>query len=66
MRQTYGACVHAVGTVLAVRQKLMLHADIRTTMNPYEDVLTDEMEQAQWLDLRLAGPTDRRCNQFGE
>jgi len=46
MRQTYGACAHAVGTVLAVRQKLMLHADIRTTMNPYGDVLTDEMEQA--------------------
>jgi hypothetical protein len=64
MRHTYGACVHAVGTVLAVRQKLMLYANIRTTMNPYGDVVTDETRK--WLDLRLAGPTDRRCNQVGE
>jgi integrase len=29
-----------------VQQKLMRHADIRTTMNLYGDVVTDEMAQA--------------------
>lgn len=33
----------AVGTPIAVQQKLMRHADIRTTMNVYGDVVTDEM-----------------------
>jgi len=31
---------------IAVQQKLMRHADIRTTMNVYGDVVTDEMQQA--------------------
>jgi integrase len=35
-----------VGTTVAVQQKLMRHADIRTTMNVYGDVVTDEMSQA--------------------
>jgi len=30
----------------AVQQKLMRHADIRTTMNIYGSVVTDQMEQA--------------------
>ena len=30
-------------SVIAVQQKLMRHADIRTTMNIYGDVLTVEM-----------------------
>jgi len=29
-----------------VQQKLMRHADIRTTMNVYGDVVTDEMARA--------------------
>jgi integrase len=29
-----------------VQQKLMRHADIRTTMNTYGDVVTDEMSRA--------------------
>jgi integrase len=29
-----------------VQQKLMRHADIRTTMNVYGDVVTDEMQEA--------------------
>ena len=33
-------------SVIAVQQKLMRHADIRTTMNIYGDVVTDEMSQA--------------------
>ena len=46
MRHTYRSWLDAVGTPLAVQQKLMRHADIRTTMNVYGDVVTDEMQQA--------------------
>jgi integrase len=35
-----------VGTSIAVQQKMMRHADIRTTMNIYGDVVTDEMTTA--------------------
>jgi len=33
-------------SALSVQQKLMRHAGIRTTMNIYGDVVTDEMQQA--------------------
>ena len=46
MRHTYRSWLDAVGTPIAVQQKLMRHADIRTTMNTYGDVVTDEMTQA--------------------
>ncbi len=46
MRHTYRSWLDAVGTPIAVQQKLMRHADIRTTMNTYGDVVTDEMAQA--------------------
>jgi integrase len=36
----------AVETPIAVQQKLMRHADIRTTMNVYGDVVTNEMREA--------------------
>jgi integrase len=36
----------AVWAPIAVQQKLMRHADIRTTMNTYGDVVTDEMVRA--------------------
>jgi integrase len=35
-----------VGTPIAVQQKLMRHSDIRTTMNIYGDIVTDEMTVA--------------------
>ncbi len=35
-----------VGTPVAVQQKMMRHADIRTTFNIYGDVVTDEMNTA--------------------
>lgn len=38
MRHTYRSWLDAVGTPIAVQQKLMRHADIRTTMNMYGDV----------------------------
>jgi integrase len=43
-----------VGTPIAVQQKLMRHAHIRTTMNVYGDVVTDEMAQAHSRVVRLA------------
>jgi len=46
MRHTYRSWLDAVGTPIAVQQKLMRHADIRTTMNVYGDVVTDEMSVA--------------------
>ncbi len=46
MRHTYRSWLDAVGTPIAVQQKLMRHADIRTTMNVYGDVVTDEMSLA--------------------
>jgi len=47
MRHTYRSWLDAVGTPIAVQQRLMRHADIRTTMNVYGDIVTDEMAQAQ-------------------
>jgi len=46
LRHTYRSWLDAVGTPIAVQQKLMRHADIRTTMNVYGDVVTDEMARA--------------------
>lgn len=46
MRHSYRSWLDAVGTPIAVQQKLMRHADIRTTMNVYGDVVTNEMAQA--------------------
>ncbi len=51
-RHTYRSWLDAVGTPIAVQQKMMRHADIRTTMNIYGDVVTDEMENAG---IRVAG-----------
>jgi integrase len=46
MRQTYSSWLDAVGTPVAVKQKMMRHAGIRTTMNVYGDVVTDQMSRA--------------------
>jgi integrase len=56
MRHTYRSWLDAVGTPIAVQQKLMRHADIRTTMNVYGDVVTDEMREAQERVVKLALP----------
>ena len=45
-RHTYRSWLDAVGTPVAVQQKMMRHSDIRTTMNVYGDVVTDEMATA--------------------
>jgi integrase len=54
LRHTYRSWLDAVGTPIAVQQKLMRHADIRTTMNVYGDIVTDEMTIASGKVTRLA------------
>ena len=54
LRHTYRSWLDAVGTSIAVQQKLMRHADIRTTMNIYGDVVTGEMAEANAKVARLA------------
>jgi len=54
MRHSYRVWLDAVGTPVAVQQKLMRHAGIRTTMNVYGDVVTDEMARAASKVPRLA------------
>jgi integrase len=71
-RHTHRAWLDAVGTPVAVQQKMMRHSDMRTTMNIYGDVVTDEMEQAHGKVVRLgtfSGVTDRKwiargCNRW--
>lgn len=45
-RHTYRTWLDSLGTPVGVQQRLMRHTDIRTTMNQYGDVLTDDMRQA--------------------
>jgi integrase len=45
-RHTYRSWLDAVGTPIAIQQKMMRHTDIRTTMNVYGDVVTGEMAHA--------------------
>jgi len=47
LRHTYRTWLDSVGTPVGVQQKLMRHADIRTTMNIYGDAVTPDMVQAQ-------------------
>ena len=53
-RHSYRSWLDAAGTNVAVQQKLMRHSDIRTTMNIYGDVVTDEMAQAHSKVVRMA------------
>jgi integrase len=53
-RHTYRSWLDAVGTPIAVQQKLMRHSDIRTTMNVYGDVVTDEMAKSHSKVVGLA------------
>jgi integrase len=53
-RHTYRSWLDAVKTPIAVQQKMMRHTDIRTTMNVYGDVVTDEMSTASLKVAELA------------
>jgi integrase len=58
-RHTYRSWLDAVGTSIAVQQKCMRHADIRTTMNIYGGVVTDEMAEAA---AKVAGMAFKSAN----
>src|SRR5258708_25574661 len=45
-QHTCRSWLDAVGTPIAVQQKMMRHTDIRTTLNIYGDVVTNEMAEA--------------------
>jgi integrase len=65
MRHTNRSWLDAVGTTLAVQQKLMRHASITTTMNTYGQVVTNEMELASGKVARLAlngAQTERKAS----
>ena len=46
--------IDAVGTPIGVQQKLMRHADIRTTMNIYGDAASADMREAHSKIVQLA------------
>jgi integrase len=54
MRHTYRTWLDSVGTSVGVQQKLMRHADIRTTMNIYGDAVTQDMSTAHDKVVSLA------------
>lgn len=54
MRHSYRSWLDAVGTPIAVQQRMMRHTDIRTTLNIYGDVVTDEMSEAHAKVVGLA------------
>jgi integrase len=56
LRHSYRSWLDAVGTSIAVQQKLMRHSDIRTTMNVYGDVVTNEMAEAHAKVVQMAIP----------
>lgn len=65
LRHTYRSWLDSVGTPVGVQQKLMRHADIRTTMNVYGDAATDEMTQAHSKVVGLAlngAQTERKAS----
>jgi integrase len=53
-RHTYRTWLDSVGAPVGVQQKLMRHADIRTTMNIYGDAVTPDMRKAQRKVVGLA------------
>ena len=53
-RHTYRTWLDSVGTPVGVQQKLMRHADIRTTMNIYGDAATPDMREAHGKIVGLA------------
>jgi len=53
-RHTYRTWLDSVGTPVGVQQKLMRHSDIRTTMNIYGDVVTEDVREASQKVARIA------------
>jgi integrase len=57
LRHTYRSLLDAAGTQVSVQQKLMRHADIRTTFNIYGNVITNEMAEANSKIVRMVLPS---------
>jgi integrase len=55
-RHTYRSWLDATGAAISVQQKMMRHASIKTTMDIYGDVVTDEMSTASRKVAELAFP----------
>jgi len=55
-RHTYRTWLDSVGTPVGVQQKLMRHADVRTTMNIYGDAQTEDMRSAHEKVVQRAMP----------
>ena len=55
-RHTHRSWLDSVGTPVGVQQKLMRHADIRTTLNLYGDAFTTDMRAAHEKVVRMALP----------
>jgi len=53
-RHSYRMWIDAIGTPIGVQQKLMRHADIRTTMNIYGDAASEDMREAHGKIVQLA------------
>lgn len=53
-RHTHRTWLDSVGTPVGVQQKLMRHADIRTTMNIYGDAMTADLRKAHQKVVNLA------------
>jgi len=53
LRHTYRSWLDSIGTPVGVQQKLMRHADVRTTMQ-YGEAFTDDMAEAQSKVVHLA------------
>lgn len=54
LRHTYRTWLDSIGTPVGVQQRLMRHADIRTTMNVYGDAATADMAEAHGKIVGLA------------
>ncbi len=55
-RHTYRSWLDATGAPISVQQKMMRHSSIKTTMDIYGDVVTDEMNTATRKVAELAFP----------
>jgi integrase len=57
-RHTYRSWLDATGAAISVQQKMMRHASIKTTMDIYGDVVTEEMSTASRKVAELAFPVN--------
>jgi integrase len=60
-RHTYRTLLDETGAPMSVQQKLMRHADIRTTMNVYGGAMPDSMRSAQGKVVEMVIPQRRKA-----